>query len=204
MKVRPAGTSIWVFLAGFLAFPLALAAAQRPSDRLETLTVPQDRLPTGCRLKPVAPPPVLSNSSQGSRVVVTGSSGPSFPTNPYIGRERQAMAAIRRMVDGTPVQPDGPAFDRRQAAEYQLRWAEGVAEAYRATYLWSDGSEVDVSAVRFEDEKLAGATPPQGVLFSVAGTTSRIVMGPNVVMVSARSGTNSCFETIRDHIQSLR
>jgi hypothetical protein len=114
------------------------------------------------------------------------------------------MATIRRAVDGTPMQPDGPALDRRQAVRYQLRWADGVAEAYRATYLWSDGSEVDVSAVRFEEEKLAGAPPPPAGPTLVDRAVSRIVIGPSVVLVSARGGTNNCFETIRDYIQSLR
>jgi hypothetical protein len=111
------------------------------------------------------------------------------------------MATIRRAVDGTPIQPDGPALDRKEAIQFHLRWADGVAEAYRATYVWSDGSEVDVSAVRFEEETLA-RTPVAPT--SVDRTASRIVIGPSVALVSAGGRTNSCFEAIRDYVQSLR
>jgi hypothetical protein len=202
MKVRPARIITSGLVGWFLVLPSAVAVAQGPIIGLETLTVPDGRLPAGCRLKPLAAP-VAPDASQRSPIVVTGSSGPDLPTNPWTGRERQMMATIRRAVDGTPMQPDGPALDRRQAAQYQLRWADGVAEAYRATYVWSDGSEVEVSAVRFEEEKLAAVPPPPGGLTLVERIASRIVIGPSVVLVSAR-GTNSCFETIRDYIQSLR
>src|SRR5688572_3927629 len=121
MQVSSAGIITSVLVVAFLALPLAVAAVQGPTSGLETLTVPEVRLPPGCRLKPFAAPQIIPDASRGSPVVVTGSSGPSFPTNPWIGRERQALAMIRRMVDGTPMQPDGPALDRRQAAQYQLR-----------------------------------------------------------------------------------
>jgi len=113
------------------------------------------------------------------------------------------VANIARTVDGGSAQPDPTTLDPRQAAQFELRWADGVTEAYRAAYLSRDGSVVEVVAVRFDDEKSARAVP-SGAGPSRGGVTSRIVLGSNVARVSARGGSNGCFEAIRSHIESLR
>ena len=202
MNIRSAVTLTGVLLlASCLA--LAPAAGQRTTSGLEALTVPERRLPTGCRLQPSVPPqPAAPDTGRGTRLVMIRS---PFPTNPWIGREREIVARIARLVDdAASPQPDGPPLDRRQAAAFELRWADGIAEAYRAAYTWAGGSDVEVAGVRFEDEKRARALPPPGAGSSLRGVTNRVVIGPSVVRVSAPGGTNSCVESIRNHIESLR
>jgi hypothetical protein len=70
-------------------------AIQAPQG-LAALTVPEDRLPPGCRLKPAEPKPPIG--AQRGFVATSGNS----ERNPLIGRDRQVAADIRRLVDGAP------------------------------------------------------------------------------------------------------
>jgi len=88
-------------LAAGLQAALAGAAATAQSGRdLSTWTVPDDRLPPGCRLRPVVPRPPLP--PQGGVAVFSGDSEP----NPLISRERRVAGYIRRLIDGAPRVPD--------------------------------------------------------------------------------------------------
>ena len=165
---------------------------------LNALTVPEDRLPEGCRLK--LPPPAPAGG-RGSRVV--SAQPPPFSANPWLGTDRRPVATIRQILEGPPRVPDGPPLDQRQAARYFLRFADGIVDAYRATYQWSDESDVDVYAVRFEGEDLVRELPRERAS-SRGGVTSRVVIGPAVALVSARGGVNRCFEAVRAYIQSLQ
>ena len=176
----------------------ALIEVQSPN--LPTLTVPDDRLPPGCTLKPAEPEPLVA--PQGGVRVISRESA-SAPTNPWSGSDRRLAAAIRQRVDGTPLQPDGPPLDRRAAEAYALKSADNVVEAYRATYRSADESLIDVFAVRFDDQSLAASTPPPGARNLPRSVTSRVVIGPTVVLISS-AANSSCFQAITDYVRSLR
>jgi hypothetical protein len=153
-------------------------------------------------LKPAAQKPPVLLGGQGGVVVVTSESA-LVPSNPWQGDDRRIAAAIRRMVDGSPREPDGPPLDAEGTAAFALRWAGDVVDAYGATYLSSDHSSIDVYAVRFSDERLATPAPPAGTRIVVRGATTRVVLGPTVVLVNARA-QNDCFEAITEYVRSLR
>ena len=176
---------------------LVCAAAAQPARDLAALTVPEDRLPASCRLKPVEPKPPMR--AQGSVVIISGDSGP----NPWIGRDRKTVADVRRMVDGAPPELDGPPLMPREAAAFALRWADNVVEAYRATYRLTDESLINVAAVRFDDEQLATPAPPPGTRTMARGITSRVVLGPIVVLISA-GASSDCFRAIESYVRSRR
>jgi hypothetical protein len=201
MIIGGAALAALVLTAVVAANVVPRADVQTPELRgLERLTVPEARLPAGCRLTPL--PTRAAAAGRGSGGAATSIvSGSMFSANPWIGDDRRTMALIRRVVDPPPPEPDGPPLNRRQSARYFLASADGVAAAYRAEYLAENETTIDVYAVRFESEALAAATsrraPPDNV--------QRIVRGQDVVMVAARGrGPDSCFEAIRDHAASLR
>jgi hypothetical protein len=173
-----------MLLIGVLA-PCVGAGANQSARGLAALTVPDDRLPPNCRLKPVEPKP------------------PNLEPNPLISRERRVAAEIRRLIDGAPPEPDGPPLMPRSSARWELSWAEDVVEAYRATYWQADGSPITVAAIQFNDVRLATPTPPFGTRSAARGMTSRIVLGPTVVLVAA-GASSGCFEDIETYLRSVR
>ena len=177
------------------------AVVQVQSERtLSVVTVPDDRLPAGCTLMPLEPQP--SGGPQGV-VVIPRDFGPSTPTNPWSGSDRRLAAAIAQRVDGMAPQPDGPPLDRSASAAFALKWADQVVEAYRATYRSADGFLIDVYAVRFDDPALALPNPPAGLRKMSRDVTSRVVLGPSVVLIST-AANNGCFQAINDYVRSLR
>ena len=179
MKVKTFRVRMTMLLVGLLAISVGAAATIQPAPGLTALTVPEDRLPPSCGLRPiVARPPI---GAQPGVVTISGNSEP----NPLISRERQVAADIRRMVDGAPPEPDGPPLMPRGAAAWASRWAEDVVEAYRATYRQADESLITVAAIQFNDERLATLEPPAGTRSATRGMTSRIVFGPTVVLIAA-------------------
>jgi hypothetical protein len=186
-----------MLLVGLLAISLGAGATTQSARDLTALTVPEDRLPPSCRLKPVVPR--LPIGAQRGVVAISGNSEP----NPLISRDRQVAADIRRLVDGAPPEPDGPPLLPRAAARWASKWAEDVVEAYRATYRQADESLITVAAIQFNDESLATPEPPAGTRSATRGMTSRIVLGPTVVLIAA-SATSGCFRTIEDYLRSVR
>jgi hypothetical protein len=132
-------------------------------------------------------------------VAISGNPEP----NPLISRERQVAASIRRLVDGAPPEPDGPPLMPRGVARWASMWAEDVVEAYRATYRQTDESLITVAAIQFNAERLATPEPPVGTRRAVRGITSRIVLGPTVVLVAA-GASSDCFSAIENYLQSVR
>jgi len=201
MKVKLVRIATRLLIAAAVAGSVAAAGAQSEQD-LDTLTVPPGRLSPGCRLKATAPKTQVLVGAPGGVVVLSGESGPTS-SNPWKGDDRRIAAAIRRLVDGSPPEPDGPPLDAEGTAAFALRWADNVVEAYGATYLSSDDSSINVYAVRFNDEKLATPAPPAGTRNLARGATNRVVLSPTVVLVVA--GTrSSCFEAISEYVRSLR
>jgi hypothetical protein len=165
------------------------------SIALQDLTVPADRLTEDCQLKTTT-----VNSGRG-RIV---SEADPFPTNPWSGQDTRLVAMVRGFVDGVPEVPDGPPLDRRQAAQYQLKYAESVRQAYQAQYIGPLGSAVHVFAVTFKDARLAQADASSGRARRARGATTRVVIGPTVVRVIARQGRSECFDMVNRHIESLK
>jgi hypothetical protein len=83
-----------------------------------------------------------------------------------------------------------------------VKWAEDVVEAYRATYQ-TDESLITVAAIQFNDDRLATPTPPFGTRSPARGMTSRIVLGPTVVLIAAGE-SSGCFEAIENYLRSVR
>jgi hypothetical protein len=190
-----------IVLAGGLFMGSTVLVEVQSVKTLALLTVSDDRLPPGCALKPAEPNPAAGPPL--GVVVIPGDSGQSALTNPWSGSDRRLAAAIRQRVDGTPPQPDGPPLDRRASAAYALKWADDVVEAYRATYRSANESLIDVFAVRFDDQALALPAPPAGAMNVPRGATSRVVLGPIVVLIST-GASGTCFQAISDYVRSLR
>jgi hypothetical protein len=185
-----------MLLVGLLANAVGAGATIQSPRALAGLTLPEDRLPPGCRLNPVVPRPPIGASGV---VVISGNSEP----NPLISQERRVAAEIRRSVDGAPPQPDGPPLMPSAAARWGSRWAEDVVEAYRATYRLADESLITVAAIQFNDPRLATPEPPMGTRSAARGMTSRIVLGPTVALIAADAGSE-CFRAIEDYLRSVR
>jgi hypothetical protein len=176
-RVTPA-CGVMLLAAGFVV-------AGQTSMRLESLTVPPRLLPAGCRLAP-AP-----GGAPGQRPFVAS---PGVRENPWIGAGHIA-AIIRQYVDGPRSSSDdltGP--------ERLVTLAKGVIAAYRAVYIASDGSEVDVFAVQFSDPTLTSAA-------AVSRLSNRpgriIVLGATAAVVLPGRG-GDCFRAVADHVASLR
>lgn len=115
-----------------LATSIAIApgAAQSVLPRpvtLHDLTVPTDRLPTGCALSPAASLPL-----DGKRVRTGLWAGLPIAMNPWTGTDRPLIASIRERMDGPTLTPDGPPPTARELSRYRSRLADGVEEAYAA------------------------------------------------------------------------
>src|SRR5687768_14259440 len=134
-------------------------AAQSSGSRVVTmqeLTVPPERLPTGCVLSPAQ-----SVRLEGNRVRGRNWAGLPIPTNPWAGTDAPLIASIRERVDGPVLMPDGPPLTARQSARYRLHLAEGVEEAYAAIYTQEGPAEFEprdvivVYGLRFPDAERA-------------------------------------------------
>jgi hypothetical protein len=112
---------------------------------------------------------------------------------------------LRRHVDqaGPPRVPDAPPLSNREFGALVSTWADNVVEAYRATYVAADGALVAVSAIRFDDAKLADADPSRGTLNASRGAPLRIVHGATAILISGPQGS-ACFDAVSRYVQSLR
>jgi hypothetical protein len=196
MNVKTLRFRIAMLLAGLLAASFGAAATQ-PARDLSILTVPEDRLPTSCRLKPAVPRPLIA--AQRGVVVMAAGSEP----NPLISRDRRVAADIRRLIDGAPPEPDGPPLMPRNATAWASSWVQDVVQAYRATYRQTDESLITVAAIQFNHERLATTEPPAGTRSAPRGMTSRIVLGSTVVLIAANASSD-CFRAIESYPGSVR
>ena len=98
--------SLALCLIAMLAAPVAVGLAQTDVT-LAALTVPEAKLPAGCRLQPPTPPP--TRVARGDTVFVSGNPAPFFPypTNPWVGVDRRLVVEARKRIDPFGV-PDGP------------------------------------------------------------------------------------------------
>ena len=91
----------------------------------------------------------------------------------------------------------------RGATAWASSWAQDVVQVYRATYRQTDESLITVAAIQFNHERLATAEPPAGTRSAPRGMTSRIVLGPTVVLIAA-GASSDCFRAIESYLWSVR
>src|SRR4051812_8754820 len=117
-----------------LASILWIASFAQPTApvSLTALTVPLTELPPGCRLAPAA-----TMRLDGTRVQGGLWGGLSIESNPWTGKDRPVLAAIRERTEPTAM-PDAGPLTRGEAARFRLGRAEGVEEGYAAFYLQAD------------------------------------------------------------------
>ena len=174
---------------GLLAFILpVLAGSDEAQLQLSALTVPQDRLPKGCRL-------ALETEMPGL-----------YKENPWAGNGGPRLASIRSLVEGGPPPATGELLRRDETV---TRSAEHVLEAYSARYrAENDDAWVQVSAVRFDDPKWTAAA----ALIRLEGEMPRIILGPVAVRVTRSTPmtwakpqhlVEACYEAVRKYISTL-
>ena len=180
----------------------AIVGSLQSIPSLTQLTAPVSSLPPGCALRPPAPGSRVA--VRGEIVRVNGASWSPLPTNPWVGTDREIVAAVRKTIDATPrMVPDGPPLDTSAAAEFELKWADNVLEAYYAGYATGDGSDVDVRAVTFDSVTVVRPEPLSGALNPAPRVRRRFVRGATVVLVSADT-VNECLEAVLAHVESVR
>jgi hypothetical protein len=158
---------------------------------MRDLTVPVERLPAGCALASTPSVPV-----DGNRIRFGLWAG--FPTNPWIGTDRQQVISIREFIDPpTRALPDGPPPDARALARYREQFANGVEEAYGAVYMQADADVVTVRGIRFAPGKQTSAL---GTGVSRNAERIRVEIGSIVAVVT---GNGACFQTVGAYLKSL-
>ena len=182
----------------FLAVSVAITAnaSQTAAPRVVTmqdLTLPVEHLPVGCALSP-AP----SVHLDGNRVRSGLWAG--FPTNPWIGTDRQFMASIRELIDGPASVPDGPPLDAKELSRYLGLLADGVEEAYGAVYMQS-AELITVRALKFAPtEKPSARAHSSDTRVSRNPGMIRVGIGQIVAIVT---GDGECFQTVGAYLRSL-
>ncbi len=162
---------------------------QLPSSpvRMQDLTVPNERLPSGCSLKPGSP---------GASIGLRGTTA-----NPWIGMDRRTIALIRRTLDGPPPLPDAAPLGAREASRFLLQLADGVEEGYAAIYAQSGTQDVTVYALKFATSEGTVFGRSRDDRTPRGQTRTRVALGPMVAIVYGNGG--QCFEAIQAHLQSL-
>ena len=176
------------------------SAATQSLAPLSLLTVPAAALPAECAL--YQPPPTPSTVSGGPARTIRLASSLTFPTNPWSGRDRAIVTAVRKAIDGAPRLPDGPPLDAHEAAAFELKLADHVVEAYHAAY-GPNESRSDVYAVTFDDVTLAATDPLSAATASSRRFRSRLVKGASVIVVSAPVASE-CVRAIDAYVRSLK
>jgi len=168
---------LFAALVGLVAISFPSASAQ--SDfALASLTVPPDRLPTGCTL------PASERIDRWAS------------TNPWIGADLPVIATIRESMGPMPLVTDGPLTSGDHTA-YRLALANGVTEGYAALYREADGHGAEVLAVtleRPENTRSAGrwqTRPLEADEFAVG--RSKIVV----------RGKGTCYDAVVQHIRAI-
>ena len=152
------------------------------SVRLEDLTVPQGRLPSGCTVSSVPP------------------AGLQVATSPWIGEDRPILASIRQRVGPSPRVPDGPPESARQLAQFRLAWTRDIEEGYAAVYKQDAPELVIVYGLRF-----SGMAGVEELLRDTRAQTSprviRVAIGPIFAVVHGDAGP--CAQAIGAYFTSL-
>jgi|RhiMetdeSRZDD1v2_1073273.scaffolds.fasta_scaffold501089_2 hypothetical protein len=160
---------------------------------LADLTVPSEQLPSGCTL---SPSPTLRS---GDNQVRTGLwTGLPISSNPWTGSDRAIVVAIHERVIDPPPIADGPPPTKRELAQFRLRLADGVEEAYAAIYTDDASHIITVNAVRYTD------APPPSFSRNAARDRPgnlRLTLDRTVLGVSGNEG--ACFLAIAARVRDL-
>jgi hypothetical protein len=114
------------------------------------------------------------------------------------------IVETRKRIDPRPSPYYDPPPAKANAMESQ--WVEHVVEAYHALYDSADGLSVEVWAIKFDDPKLASATPSVAnrmLSASGSGADGRVIKG-DVVVKLAGDPTTDCFKVIDAYIRGTR
>jgi hypothetical protein len=156
--------------------------AAQSSVRLEDLTVPPGRLPTGCTVS--SAPPI----------------GLQVATNPWVGEDRPIVASIRQRVGPSPRVPDGPPESARQLAQLRLAWTRDIEQGYAAVYKQAAPELVIVYGLRFSStagvEQVLRDTRAQK-----GPRVIRVAIGPIFAVVHGDAGP--CAQAIGAYFTSL-
>jgi hypothetical protein len=159
---------------------------------LADLTVPPDRLPSGCALS-TAPTVRIGNQVRSGLWA-----GLPISTNPWIGADRATVAAIvERVIDPPPV-PDGPPLTKGELARFRSRLADDVEAAYAAIYADGDSTLVTVHAVRYTDASLV---PSRRSSYRARPGGLRLTVDRTVLAVSGTNG--ACSQAVITHVREL-
>lgn len=182
---------------------------QPAPDALAVLTVPEARLPEGCRLRPDAPPAPPAGANRPPLVVVPSALSFGLPSNPWTGSDPRHLIKLRKELDAPPRLPDAPPPSRRELAAMEEEWVSAVTKGYRAEYIelrpvgdvqTASTVLVGVTALRFD-------SPPGAAMGDSArarsGLRHRIMWGSTVIEVSADRRT-TCFDAVDAYISQLR
>jgi hypothetical protein len=179
------------FVTGTTVIVSAQSAVQS-RDVFPALTVPAARLPEGCRLTPPDEKPPVSSFLRTD----------PFPANPWVGRDHQRVALIRRSIDGPAVLPDGPPLSPAESAALSATWSDHVVDAYHASYSMGDAVTV-VLGLRFDDGAFASPEAPVGKRGLVRAASTRVALGSTVAVVQS-PGRNPCYDAVAAYVRALK
>jgi hypothetical protein len=122
--------------------------------------------------------------------------------NPQTSSEPTLIVAVRERLGGVPLLPDAPALTPRDAARFRLPLADGIEEAYAATYRQTDSDEmVVVYGLRFPDARAAAEFWSSARAAKSPGITA-VMSDAIIAVVSGRDGV--CRDAVAAHVLSLR
>jgi hypothetical protein len=165
-----------------------------PVMTFEKLTVPKDRLPEGCAIKPIRP------DAQPFTSTVPGLLPSEVTANPWIGTDRRMLASLRDFVDGLYAirPPDGPPLTQSELSALFLRLADGVDEGYAATYAQA-GPDLGVVAVRFSSAHEPDLDLPRANAKGANNTSFQI----GQIRVAIYGDGGRCSDAITGYVRSL-
>ena len=180
--------------AAFIVVMLAAAANEtawahsRGGFPLADLTVPAERLPTGCGLSP----------SPSIRMRAGLWAGLPISSNPWTGTDRGIVASIVERVIDPPRIPDGPPPTNSELARFRLRLADDVEEAYAAVYTDGGPSLISVNAVRYVDAAELTSLRNSG---RMRPGSFRLMAGRTLLTVSGDDGP--CLQGVSAHVKEV-
>ena len=180
--------------AMFRAFVLAVGLATGVQDaaRISDLTVPAERLPSGCVLSPTPTAHI-----DGNRIRSGLSAG--SPSNPWIGTDAVRIASIAQLFFDPPRMPDGPPLDKKEIALFNLRYADGIDQAYEAVYLASDSAPlIIVYGLQFPSATSAGTFWSNS---RVGHDPHGFKLGPTVALIAGPD--SDCTRAVAAYLSSL-
>ena len=176
---------------------VALAAASLTIAALGDLTVPDNRLPAGCTVPHADAERIDGNQVRSGRWAAL-----PLTRNPQTSSEPGLIVEVRERLGGSPLLPDPPAVSGRDVARFRLRLAEGIEEAYAATYEQSDAvGIVVVYGLRFPDARAASEFW-SGARAAKNGGITAVISDAIIAVVSGPGG--ACRDAVAAHVLSLR